>query len=165
MKTRQNDKTLSYAAMFMAGIGFGGWLLAATPAGALIDSQQLLAGGNSMAEGTTAFTSPGFANQFCTDCPGPGLGEKSVQLRMPAGVLSALRLKLTTATAPASGTFSVTVRKNGADTALTCQVTATGACNANGNVTFATNDKLAVRVSNNFTGSGLMGYSYTLLFD
>jgi len=94
------------------------------------------------------------------------MGESAAQLCTPAGgVVSALRVKLTTATAPTAGSFSVTVRKNGGNTLLTCQVTATGACHATGTVTFATGDRLAVRVSNNFTGSGLMGYTYTLLFD
>jgi len=165
MIIRENGKTSLGAGMLAIATGFGALLLAATPAGALGDTQQLLAGGNSMGEGATQYTSPGFANQFGIDFPGTGLGEKAVQLRMPAGVLSTLRVKLTTQTTPVSGVFSVMVRKNGADTVLTCQLMATGACTALVNVTIANNDRLAVRISNSFTGSGVMGYSYTLLFD
>ena len=165
MIARQASTTLSYAAMFAAGIGFGSWLLAASPAGALIDSRQVLAGGNRIGDGATFYTSPGFADQFSVNFPGTGLGEVAVQLRMPAGVLSTLKVKLTTPFTPSSGAFILMVRKNGANTALTCQLTGSGTCNGTANVTFAANDRLSVRVSNNFVGPGTSAYSYTLLFD
>jgi hypothetical protein len=166
MITRQLTTTLAHAAMLVAGTVFGAWLLAAPPAGALNDTQQLLAGGDFVAEGVvTLFTSPGLARSYDINTPGIGLGESAAQLRMPGGVLSALKVKLTTATAPSSGTFSVSVRINGGNTLLTCQIAATGTCNAIANVTVANNSRLAVRVSNTFIGAGNMGYSYTLLFN
>jgi len=166
MNNGVNGKALARAAMLAAGIGFVAWLSAATPIQALDDTQQLLSGGNSLSENETRFVAPGSAGSYTADSPNTGLGESAAQIRMPAGVLSALRVKLTTATAPSSGTFTLMVRKNGADTVLFCSRTSTGNCIGGAKtITFATNDLLSIRVSNNFVGSGPMGYTYTLVFD
>jgi hypothetical protein len=166
MNIRQSGNALSGAAMLVAGIGFGAWLLAATPAGALNDNEQLLSGSGTSIGGATLWSSPG-GTQYPDNFPAPGKGESAAQLRMSAGVLSALRVKLTTQTTPSSGTLSVRVRINGANTALTCTVTAGGNCNSpNGTtVAVAANDKLAVRISNNFPGGNDIAYTYTLQFD
>ena len=166
MITRQLSTTLAQSAILVAGSVFGAWLLAAPPAGALSDTQQILSGGKGLSEGVTQWTSPGYATTVGTDFPGPGLGESAVQLRMSAGVLSALRVRLTLQNPPTSGTFTLTVRVNGVDTPLTCQLANTGECNAVANVTIANNAKLAIRVTNDILGTGgSMGFSYTLLYN
>jgi len=145
--------------------GLAGWLLATPPVRALVDGQQLLSGLQSATENSTRFTAPGGGNQFLTDFPGAGLGEQAASIRMPAGTVGALRVNVTTQNVPDSGTFSVMVRLNGADTLLTCQVAGTGFCTKLANVTVRNNDLLAIRASNNFVNAGSMTYSYTMTYD
>jgi len=141
------------------GIGMGIWLLV-TPAAA----QQVLSGMNSTTENSTRFTAPGGGNQFTADFPGAGLGEQAAQILMRAGTLSKLKVRVTTATVPSSGTFSVMVRVNGIDTALTCSVAATGQCSTGTKTkALANNSLLAIRASNNFVDAGALAYTYTLL--
>jgi hypothetical protein len=153
------------AALFGAILGLAA-VSGGTPAGAVSNAQQVLMGGNSMAEGSTVFTAPGLANHYGADFPGPGLGATAAQIRMPAGgIVKILRVKVTTASVPDSGNLTVTVMRNGANTTLACQVSGTGTCNSNVIVNFSVNDRIAIRVSNNFVGSGLMTYTYSLLLD
>ena len=141
-------------------------LFSATPAAlALNDAMQVLAGGTSMGANATLYNAPGLGNTYTIDFPGPGLGKEAAALRMPAGTLSNLRVKVTTQHPPASGKFTLTVLKNGIATALTCQVSGTGNCSVNVNVDYANNDKLAVEAKNNFEEPGSIAYTYTLLFD
>jgi hypothetical protein len=44
-------------------------------------------------------------------------------------------------------------------------VNGTGTCSKNININLSNNDLLAVEVKNDFTGSGIMTYTYTLLYD
>ena len=58
------------------------------------------------------------------------------------------------------------VRVNGADTPLTCSLAGTGECNAGSKVKGLNNNSLlAVRASNNFVGSGVLSWNYTMLLD
>ena len=162
MNSAQRGKAFSYAAILAAGACFGSWLPAPTPAKALEDASQLLSGGIiGMAAGQTSFSAPGVA----AISPGQIKGESSVQIRMPAGQLRNLRVRLTSVTVPSAGVLTVVVRKNAANTTLTCELTQAGECASNATVAIADNDKLSVRVINNFTGSGLMALTYTLLFN
>jgi hypothetical protein len=152
--------------------GLGVWLLATPPVRAIDNPLQIIAGGSSQAEGSTQggtvtnWTSPGLANVFGPDFPNTGLGEQSAQLNMPAGTLSRLRVRVTTQNAPSSGTFTLMVRVNGADTQLTCTLNGTGECNAGNKVKGLNNNSLlAVRASNNFVGSGTFAWNYSMLLD
>ena len=155
------------AAVTVLVAGLGVWLLATPPARAVVDTAHLISGGSNQSEGVTAWTAPGLANTYTTDFPSAGLGESSAQLNMPAGTLSRLRVKVTTAAAPASGSFTLMVRVNGADTTLTCSVAGTGQCNAGNKVKgLLNNSLLAIRTSNTFTGTGgSIGYTYSMLLD
>jgi hypothetical protein len=162
MNTAQRQRAFSCAAILAAGIGFGALLLLPTPAKALEDASQLLPGGIvGMTAGQTYFTAPGVTSTS----PGQIKGESSVQIRMPAGQLRNLRVRLTTATVPSAGIITIVVRRNGLNTALTCELSKAGECASNASVAIAENDKLSVRAINNFTGSGLMAMTYTLLFN
>jgi len=66
----------------------GASLLAATPARALDDGQQVLVGGSSGGAAGVRYSSPGLANVYGPDFPGAGLGEQAAQIRMTAGLLS-----------------------------------------------------------------------------
>jgi hypothetical protein len=164
MIMRKTGNALSYAAVLGAGMAFGAWILSPTPSGALVDTHQVLTGGGLTTAGLTQYTSPGFPFVFYSTQQS-GKGESMAQLRMPAGQLSALRVKVTAVTEPETGILTLTVRKNGLNTILTCEVSGSGNCTAAGPVSFAANDRLSIRVINNFDGSGQVGYSYTLLFD
>jgi hypothetical protein len=156
------------AAVLAVGVGVAAWFLAAPPAGALNNRQQILYGGNTVSPVDTHFTSPGFGNgKLGPDFPATGLGEQSLQLRMSGGgVLSLLWVRLTTATTPSSGSFTVTVRINGADTALTCTLFSSGQCQTGATtVNIPNGARLSLSVSNNFVGSGNMSYTYTMLLD
>ena len=138
-----------------------------SPAGALNDKYTFLSGGGTMSEaGDPRFTAPGYTNQLTDTFPGPGLAESATQLKMQAGTLSKLRVKLTTATAPSSGKLKVIVRINGSNTALRCTLSGTGSCSSgNKSVSITNKSKLSVLVSNDFVGSGNLSYTYTLLYD
>jgi hypothetical protein len=165
MNNAQSGKAFSYPAILAAGICFGSWLLAPTPSKALEDTSQLLAGGLLGSPNQTLFTAPGVPYGILPDQIPPNKGESAVQLRMPAGQLKKLRVKLTTQNVPSSGFLTVVVRRNAVNTTLTCELTRTGECNSNAIVNIAENDKLSVRMINNFVGSGLVGMTYTLLFN
>jgi hypothetical protein len=157
---------LSIASAAMFGVGLGAWLFAAPPARALIDTAHVLSGGSTLGEFQTRFTAPGLAAVYDPDIPAPGLGEGAAQIVMPAGTLSRLRVKMQTAAFPTIGSFTAMVRVNGADTALTCSLNAPGTCSTGGKVKGLNNNALlAVRVSNTFTDSGAITFSYTLQFD
>jgi len=142
------------------------WLLAAPPAGALVDTAHVVSGGSTLGRGLTRFTAPGLATIYQADFLGAGLGESAAQILMPAGTLSKLRVKILTEAAPSSGSFTAMVRVNGADTVLTCQLSATGQCSSgNKSKALSNNALVAVRVSNNFPDSGAVAFSYTLQFD
>ena len=109
------------------------------------------------------FIAPGTATALAGQSGGKG--ESAVQIRMPAGTLRRLRVKLTTQTVPSAGILTIVVRRNGNNTTLTCELSKAGECGSNEVVAFAENDKLSVRMINNFTGSGVMGLTYVLLFN
>lgn len=162
MNNAQRGKAFSVTAILAAAACFGLCLLAPTPAKALEDASQLLSGGIlGMGAGLTYFSAPGVP----AINPGQIKGESSIQIRMPAGQLRNLRVRLTSVTTPSAGLLTVVVRKNATNTTLTCELTKAGECASNAIVSFADNDKLSVRVINNFTGSGLMALTYTLLFN
>jgi len=161
MNNAQIGNAFSCAAILAAGIGFGAWLLLATPSQALEDSSQLLPGGViGGSGGQTIFTAPGLTSTLPDQIGNKG--ESAVQIRMPAGSLRRLRVKLTTQTVPI---LTVVVRRNGANTTLTCELSKAGECGSNEIVAFADNDKLSVRAINNFVGAGLLAFTYTLLFN
>ena len=66
---------------------------------------------------------------------------------------------------PDSGALTMTVRVNGADTVLSCQIAGTGFCTKNASVTVRNNDLLAIRISNNFVNSGITAHTYSLTYD
>jgi hypothetical protein len=148
----------------LLGIALGPWPV--TGANALEDTTQLLTGGNSGSAGGTRFTAPGLGNTYNADFPGTGLGESAAQIRMTAGVLSKLRVKVVTEGTQDSGTVTVMVRLNGADTELTCSVgIAGGECGAGGkSITILNGDLLAIRVASTYN-EGFWAYTYTLLYD
>lgn len=164
MAIHQSGNALFRVAAVVGGVIVSVWLLTATPSGALVDTSQVLSGGNFVSNTDTYWTSPGAA-QIGVATHGLAMAESMVQLRMPEGVLSTLRVKITTQNVPSSGSFTVMVRKNGVNTVLTCQRTASGDCNGPGSVAFANNERLAIRVTNSFVGAGNVGYTYTLLFN
>jgi hypothetical protein len=157
---------------FAAGAGAGAWLLPPAPASAIGTSVQMLSGGNSLTGTNTRFTAPGLANQYTSDFPDVGFGENGAQLRMPAGVMRKLRVRLAVQTIPTSGSLTLTVRKNAADTTLTCTIAAAAMTSQVTNcqetatsVSFNTGDRLAVVIANDFPDSGFMTYTYTLEYD
>ena len=81
-------------------------------------------------------------------------------------VLSRLFVRLNAASSPESGSFTFTVRVNGAGTALTCTLAQSGQCTAGAaTVNVSTGDRVSIVVSNDFVGSGNMAYTYSLLLD
>ena len=151
------------ATVLMAGLGI--WLLATPRAGALDDTSQVLTGGHLMQAGQIVLTSPGYT-QAQAESDFNNQGEAFVQLLMPAGTLSKLRVKVTTATAPTSGSFTLMVRVNGADTNLTCTVNGPGTCSTGTKVkALANNSRLAIKTTSNFVDAGTIGYTYTMQLD
>ena len=126
---------------------------------------QVLSGGGVMADPGVAFTSPGLL-LYDANIPVPGAGEKAVQLRMPPGTLSRLRVRVITGNVPSSGSLSVTVRINGADSVLTCSVAGTGNCSNAGSVTLPTaNKRLSIRIANGLVAAGNTAFTYTVEFE
>jgi hypothetical protein len=156
------------AAVMVLGLGLALWSFAAPPAGALNNRQQILSGGSSLNSTiTTAWGAPGLQNAVTDDWPAAGLGERSTQIRMSGGgVLSLLWVRITTQNVPSSGSLTVTVRVNDADTTLTCTVLASGQCQTGAaSVTIPNGARLAVRLDNAFVGAGNFSYTYTMLLD
>jgi hypothetical protein len=151
------------ATVLMAGLGC--WLLAVPRVGALEDTSQLITGGHLMAAGQIVLTSPGFTQALAADQFG-NQGESAVQMLMPAGTLSKLKVKVTTESAPSSGSFTLMVRVNGGDTNLTCTVNGPGTCST-GNKTKAlsNNSLLAIKTTSNFVGANTIIYTYTVQLD
>lgn len=162
--------------MTFAGAGrrlfltIGLWIpaaLAPIPAFALGDTMQLLSGGGTFADPGTGFTSPGLVYVYGPNDFGTNKGERAAQLVMPAGILSALRVRVLTQQNPSSGALTVTVRLNGADTPLTCSTVGTATCHtppgASANV--SNNARLSVKIANTFVGAGNLSFTYSFLFD
>lgn len=139
--------------------------IATSPAAALDDARQLLSAGTSQGEGSTQFSAPGMSNVYGADFPNTGQGENAASIRVPAGTCRNLRVNVQAASAPMSGSFRARLRVNGADTPLTCTTTGTGTCNSAQSVAVATNDKVTIKVSNTFVGSGNLAWTATLEFD
>ena len=113
---------------------------------------QVISGGTPTIQNATLFSSVPFA--LTPNFPAAGLGEKSVQMRMPAGTASKLRVTLTSAAPPTGGQLTVTVRVNGVNTPLTCQLSGPGDCDSGAaTAALADDDRLAVMISNNFAGT------------
>jgi hypothetical protein len=146
-----------------AGCAIGLW--AVTPARTLSDTKQILSGGGFATQGATMFTAPGIPFAHLAADLG-GKGESAVSIRMQAGTLSGLKVKVTSQTTPTGGSLAFMVRKNGANTTITCTVSgAASNCQSNNSVVFANDDRLSVRNVNTLTGATTTKFTYTLLFD
>jgi hypothetical protein len=144
------------------GIGLAAWLLAAPPAAAA----QLLIGNVNATADSTRYSAPGGQNQYTIDSPGVGLGEQAAQVRMLAGTLFKLRVRVTTQNVPDSGTLEVMVRVNGTNTQLKCSVAGSGECSSGGKTKAVTNSSLmAVRISNDFVNPGSIAVTYSLFLE
>jgi len=143
----------------------GAWMLAPWPVEALTDTSQILSGGQSSANGQTRYLAPGTLFNNSIDNPAIGTGETAVSLSMFAGTVRGLRVNLTTATAPTGGTFVLTVRKNGANTNLSCTLTASGTCFDPGKSPFKAGDLLSIQTVNTLADSGTSVFTYVLQFD
>jgi hypothetical protein len=152
------------AAAALAGAGLGAWLFAGPPARALENNSQIISGGVGIGGGTVFVTPSGPGNS--ADFPSAGIGESVAQAPFPAGTLSKLRVKLFTQNVPTGGSLSVMVRVNGADTTLTCSLTASGVCTS-GNKTKSVNNNglVALRLTSDLTDAAHTQVSYTLQFD
>jgi len=140
-------------------------LAAAVSAHALDDARQILVAGNAQGEGATQYGGPGMSNVYGTDFPGTGQGKDAAAIRMPAGTLTNLKVNLVTQTTPSSGSLRVRVLQNGMSTNLTCALMATGTCNSATSLAIAANDKIVLKVSNNFANAGTSAWTATLEFD
>ena len=138
----------------------------AGPAAALDDGQQILAGGTSGSGAGVRYGAPGLANTYNLDFPDTGLGEVAAQIRMTEGKLSKFRVSVATQGNATSGSVTVTVRLNEADTVLTCTVgTDGGDCGSGAkSVNVVNGDRLAVEVDSTLD-QGFFAYSYTMLYD
>lgn len=167
--TNRKFRTRSrWSAVAPLGMALGIFLAVQSPATALNGEKQLLSGGfNQGANVTTIYTSPGFSTALGIDNPSAGDGENAVQLRLHKGTLSFLKVRVRTGNVPTSGSMTVTVRINGADTVLTCTVTGTGNCGTGKNkkVAVKTNDRLAIKIDSDLADEGNMTLTYTLLYD
>jgi hypothetical protein len=153
----------SVAAATLAGVGLGAWLFGGPPARALEDAAQIITGGGSA--GGTIFMVPS-GSQYGPDSPGPGLGESSASVPFPSGTLSKLRVNLTTGNVPTGGSLTVMVRVNGADTNLTCTLTASGICTSGNKAKALNNNALvALRVVSDLTDAGGQNLTYSLQLD
>jgi hypothetical protein len=165
MPISKNGIALLQAAIVAGGVATGLWLVASTPTRALVDGSQVLSGGNiTNNTGQPLWTSPGNSQAFLTGQFG-GKGANAAQLRMPAGVLTDLKVRVTTITAATGGTFVLTVLRNNVDTSLTCSTTGAGNCQNNGSVTFTDNDRLSIRVVDALTGVTNSAFTYSLVFN
>jgi len=167
--TIYNFRKLGLGSIFsVAGFGLALLLSAHSPADALSNKFTILTGGFNQGQNiSTVYTAPGLTAAFNPDYPDTGEGEGAVQLRMHQGELSYLRVKLVTQNIPSGGSLVVTVRINGADTALTCTLTASGNCGTGKStkVAISKNDKLAIEIDSDLADEGNFVLTYTLLFD
>lgn len=164
MSMRAIDFPALGLAVFAAGLTTS--LLAPSPAFALDDTKQLLTGGNSLGGASPVFTAPGLGNIYGLNFPKTNDGERAAQVRMPAGTLGLFRVQVRTEKVPTSGILKVTVRLNGLNTALGCQVSSTGTCSTGATtVAVADDDKLAIRVENTLVDPGFTTFSYSMTFD
>ena len=132
-------------------------------AGVLGSGGQVLTGGfNQGAAFANGFTGPGWTTTLAPDYPDTGEGEAAIQIRLPAGTLSNLRVHVQTQNVPSSGSLIVMVRINGADTALTCSVTTTGDCTSTASVAIKDNDRLALEITNSFPDEGNWTLTYSI---
>ena len=155
------------AAVMALGLSLAVWSLVTPPAGALSNAQQLLSGGTSTVGGSTVWGAPGMQNSFGNDFPAAGKGEQATQIRMTGGgVLRSLWVRVVTETVPSSGSLTMMVRINGADTALTCTLAGAGQCQSGAAIVNVPNGaRLAVRQVNNFVGAGFLTFNYTMILD
>ena len=167
MQIHKNGIALLQATIVAGGIATGLWLTASTPTRALVDGSQVLSGGSiTNNTGQPLFTAPGVALVYIS---GQGqFGAKAAQapqLRMPAGVLSDLKVRVTPVNTATGGTFVLTVLKNNVATSLTCSTTGAGNCQNNASVTLADNDRLSIRVVDALTGVTNTAFTYSLVFN
>jgi hypothetical protein len=162
-------------ATIVYGVGVGVWFLV-TPAGALNNRQSILTGGfyvgltksgPSITRQPLVYTAPGLLYAYGPDEPALGRGEQAAQLRMTGGgVLSSLWVKVITQSVPTSGSLVATVRINGADTALTCQVFGTGQCQSGAATVAVPNGaRMAVAVAHDFVNEDRIALTYSMLLD
>jgi hypothetical protein len=154
-----NTRMLSYvsvAAAALAGVSLGAWLFAGPPARALEDTAHIIVGLAGVGGGT-GFLSPS-GGGFNT--------EAKSQTPFPAGTLSKLRVKLTTDNVPTGGSFTLMVRVNGADTNLTCSLTASGICTS-GNKAKALNNNglVGIRIDSDLTDAGGTAVTWSFQLD
>jgi len=148
------------------GVVLGVVPVALTPADALNRERQILSGGfNQGPSATLLYTAPGWTTALDANYPNTGDGENAAQLRMPAGTLSRLRVRVRTQNAPTSGTLTVMVRINGANSTVTCSVSGTGNCNSPNAVAVPNNGRFAIQVNSTLADEGNWTLTYTLEFD
>lgn len=160
-------------AIFALGASLAAWLLPPRPADAIGTSLQMLTGGNSQAQMSgIRFTAPGLGNQYSEDFPDVALGERAAQIRVPAGIAMRLRVRLTTATAPTSGSFIIMLRRNANDTTMTCTIdsaalaTLTANCHETATtVAYNVGDRMTVMTNNTLADTGNLAYSYVFEYD
>jgi hypothetical protein len=87
--------------------------------------------------------------------------EGNTDVPMPAGTASKLTLRLSTALS-GSQTATLTLRKNGADTAITCTIVASNASctDYTHTATFVDGDMLSIRYSESSSPSARVKYSF-----
>jgi hypothetical protein len=136
-------------------------ILATSPA-----FSNVITGGMSLQQSIVFFFSPGGAQTFQANNFN-NKGSQAAEVRMPAGTLSALKVRAILPNAPSGGAFTLTVRKNGVDTAMACTLTAQGACNSAGPVDFANGDRVSFRVDATFTGltNSSFAFTYSMVFE
>jgi hypothetical protein len=99
------------------------WLHATIPTAAMPDGSQVLSGACSVRTDDPLYTAPGGLWEVTQ-----GWDEEAAQLRLPAGVLSQLRVRVvvvpnsTPGPPPVRGRAQFMVRVNGADTVLACHI-------------------------------------------
>jgi hypothetical protein len=129
--------------------------------------RQILSGGfNQGASLATVYHAPGWVTALQPTYPSASDGENAIQIRLPEGTLSRLSIRVRTATAATGGSYVVTVRINGADTALTCTVTGQADCTTAANVTVPVNDgdRLALEITSTLANEGNNTVNYSMLF-
>ena len=162
-------RTMGLGLSIGLGIGLGFWLLTPPPLAALPDTQLYLTGGQSTAGDpdtpSVRYVAPGTLFNNSIDFPGTGLGEMAVQMPMRQGRFKRLDVNLTTQNVPASGTFTLMVRRNGVDTAMSCSLTVSGTCSSTNNVAFNNGAKLSLKWTNSMDSPGNSQFTYVLVYD
>lgn len=141
--------------------------LAASSISTALGASQILTGASIVGPGSIPWWHPPGGEPIRDNAMDPSPVEPATQIRMPKGKLTGLKVSMGTENVPDAGVFSVTVRINGADTALSCSLTAAGFCNSPSmaKVSLAANDRLTVRVLANLNGASTVVYTYSLLFN